>query len=296
MSSQNIENTTPAANQNGDSIWRVQSKELRSAVKMARDAHDTIVPPEEESLSLQQCQFCDRSFKADRLVVHNRSCTAFSCARRINESVRPAERHTSPTKHSSPSKRKLPTAYHLNFSSYNLDLEQYPHALEKLDPQSLSKCNCCARTFLSDRLAVHARSCTTDHPCRSVGDCNIGDPYADRIALIKFGTGADIATSASTNWRAASTAFREAVRQAKQKEADAAPTVLECPHCLKKYREKAAARHVLVCDRKEGVHRASPSKWRGQSLHFRMQLREAKDNHLASAVINHWQEAMVLEG
>lgn len=288
-----------------DSIWRMQSKELRSAVKLARDAHDTIVPADDDSRNLTECQFCDRRFKPDRLVVHNRSCTSFNCARRVSESVnrkilevigKAAPLYESPTKISNS------TCHPTSFSSYNLNLDQYPHALEKLNPESLSQCECCARTFLADRLTVHARSCTTEHPARSVGDCRPGDAYADRIALLRFAncTDSEVSTSsASTNWRAASTAFREAVRQDKQKEAEASPNVEECPHCQKKYREKAAARHIQTCERKWAniSGKGSPcAKWRGQSLHFRLQLREAKESYLASVTINHWDNAMVMEG
>jgi hypothetical protein len=133
-----------------------------------------------------------------------------------------------------------------------------------------------------------------DNPARGVGDCRIGDAQLERVALLKAVSETGQArSSASTNWRAASAAFREAIRADKQKETEAFPTLVQCSHCSKKFHEKAAARHELSCDRQES--RSSPSKWRGRSLHLRMQLREAKESYLSNAIINHWQEAMVQE-
>jgi len=276
-----LKNSRPKQKQ--ASPWKKQSDELRKMVKTARAAHDTVVPS--ETPHLVPCQFCDRCFLPERLMVHNRSCTAFQPARKVIKS--PAKKLTFDVP-SSP-ERRLPAPslrnYRNHYSSYDFDTEKYPHAFQKHDRDELVGCGVCLRTFLPESMKVHSRSCTIDNPARLVGQ---------PVCRSQHRGFRQTPSSSGTNWRAASIAFREAVRAAKQKEAQTFPSIVQCPACNKRFREKAAARHTPACEEKLAdacrLSRSASSKWRRESRQLRRYVREARS--LAStenAHIDQWR-------
>lgn len=69
-----------SSNGDGGSPAPMSAQDLEAINKAANQAYNT------ESLSV--CAFCGRSFLPEKLVIHNRSCTADNPARRANDNVR----------------------------------------------------------------------------------------------------------------------------------------------------------------------------------------------------------------
>lgn len=56
--------------------------------KMTLDETNALAASTYNSVALEKCEYCGRTFLAEKLVIHNRSCTAEHPARRLDESVR----------------------------------------------------------------------------------------------------------------------------------------------------------------------------------------------------------------
>ena len=62
---------------------------------------------------------------------------------------------------------KPPTETPLNNTSSGIE-EHNKIVAEAFEKTVMRQCQNCGRTFLEDRLAIHQRSCTADHPARAI--------------------------------------------------------------------------------------------------------------------------------
>jgi hypothetical protein len=285
-----------ANDENTLSTWKYQSAELRNMVKTARTAGVTVSPPADAVL--QPCQFCDRSFLPDRLIVHHRSCTAFHPARKVSDPINPLKtleitgRGVGSCSRMKDCPQKMMSEVPV-CSSYNINFQLYPHAFDKLEPATLAQCQCCARTFLPDRLKVHIESCSAMYPARSVGE-----PMRGRVRgrISAFTSGHQ---TYKNNWKEWSSGFRSFIAASKAVEAQAHPSMTECPTCHKRFNEMAAMRHIPGCESVSKFNMKMRSnmnkskhggKWRADSQHFRECVREARQLAATGREhIEHWK-------
>jgi zinc-finger of a C2HC-type len=149
--------------------------------------------------ALEACRFCKRTFLPDRLKVHISSCarnhgqqwppktkTVYpTTERQETEANNTAYCHICGRKYTShsidihlpqceqlwkdrqdkqqsPARKPVPQMPDKDYKNLSLD-KRNEMALQVYNDVSLEKCQYCARTFLSDRLEVHLRSCARHH-------------------------------------------------------------------------------------------------------------------------------------
>lgn len=93
---------SPGVASPGGGGFQMSRKELDELNKMASDAYN--------NETLETCAFCGRTFLPEKLVIHNRSCTAENPARRVTDKVRKGNELPSITENSTPSRPKTTTS------------------------------------------------------------------------------------------------------------------------------------------------------------------------------------------
>lgn len=105
------------------------------------------------------CHICGREFGTKSLAIHIKAC-----AKKWEDAEAqkpPRERRPVPQ---APS---LPVEVPVGATRADLD-RRNEAAMAAFEEQGMVQCEHCGRTFLSERLPVHQRSCTAEHPARAV--------------------------------------------------------------------------------------------------------------------------------
>ena len=105
------------------------------------------------------CHICGREFGTKSLAIHIKACT---------KKWEDAEAQKPPRE-----RRPVPqvpqAAADVPIGASNADLDRRNEvAMAAFEEQAMMQCEHCGRTFLAERLPVHQRSCTAEHPARAV--------------------------------------------------------------------------------------------------------------------------------
>ncbi|RNA24713.1 zinc finger protein 474 -like [Brachionus plicatilis] len=225
-------------------------------------------------LQLIECENCGRKFQPDRLPVHQRSCKPGNVAKKIGS--RPVENTEYKTEETNARPNAPAFKPRTNIPPSNNSLDSLPvgkgssQLIIDDKPVSLVPCRNCGRSFATDRIQVHQNACTGQKKRK------VFDMTKQRVQ----GTEAETFVRKkkpepkvkSNNWRSKHEEFIAAIRYAKlagkiEKEGgniaslappprSTNPDYIECPHCLRKFNQTAAERHIPKC--KDTVNKPRP--------------------------------------
>lgn len=105
------------------------------------------------------CHICGREFGTKSLSIHIKACAK---KWEDTEAQKPP-RERRPV----PQAPELPVDVPVGATQGDLD-RRNAAAMTAFEEQAMMQCEHCGRTFLAERLPVHQRSCTAEHPARAV--------------------------------------------------------------------------------------------------------------------------------
>eukprot|EP00163_Fabomonas_tropica_P012404 TRINITY_DN23694_c0_g1_i1.p1 TRINITY_DN23694_c0_g1~~TRINITY_DN23694_c0_g1_i1.p1 ORF type:complete len:455 (-),score=81.32 TRINITY_DN23694_c0_g1_i1:133-1497(-) len=129
----------------------------------------------------------------------------------------------------------------------------------------LVPCNVCGRKFAPDRIDKHENACKIAHKKRKVVDPSKMRTAGTEMKAVKSTASSAAAAAGSkggkTNWRAKHAEFQKAMKAAREvgkalktggplpeyEPSAPDPSYVQCPHCMRRFNETAAARHIPHC-------------------------------------------------
>eukprot|EP00727_Mastigamoeba_balamuthi_P001956 m51a1_g11758 hypothetical protein (596) ;mRNA; f:209770-212117 len=144
----------------------------------------------------------------------------------------------------------------------------------------LGICKFCDRMFAEDRLAKHEKICASQKE-RKVFDASKKRLDGEALSMAQHtkvkeakGSSAQGSAGGNTKWRREHEAFVAAIRNAKKMSTMSAdeirampppppednPDYVQCPHCMRKFNQKAAERHIAACANSRSRPKPPPSK------------------------------------
>lgn len=137
------------------------------------------------------CYICGRQYGVNSYEIHLKQCKELFLAREETKPLRERKRlpkdptdsfsKTDPTGTGSAtphSNGQNETNGHGSTAPGGMSLDEMNKlASEKFNTEVMEACKFCGRTFLAEKLPIHNKSCTADHPARRVGEVKSGvDP------------------------------------------------------------------------------------------------------------------------
>lgn len=178
------------------------------------------------------CHICGREFGTKSLSIHIKACAK---KWEDTEAQKPP-RERRPV----PQAPELPVDVPVGATRGDLD-RRNEAALAAFEEQAMMQCEHCGRTFLAERLPVHQRSCTAEHPARAV--LGKGGPAEETKAPLAATIGAP-RSPAKAEPKAGASAMTKSLKPGVQRPsqnspakpgAGAAGLAKFCPSCGTKY-------------------------------------------------------------
>lgn len=219
-------------------------------------------------LQLVECENCGRRFQPDRLFVHQRSCRPGNVAKRVGGYKSENDNFEDGNQTENTSSMNIPK------NTQPKSYQNIPSENPALDTSGFIPCPNCERRFAVDRIEVHVNACKKlASKKRKVFDATkmrVKGTEAESF-LRKKKPSPDLDTR-KNNWRIKHEEFIASIRYAKlagkiEREGgnlaslappppSSNPDYIQCPHCMRKFNQKAGERHIPKC--KDTINKPKP--------------------------------------